>query len=282
MWKNLKRNKAGLLGLTIIIVVLFCALAANIISPYDPLQQDIANKLKPPAWSEGGSGAHLLGTDQLGRDILSRVIHGSQISILISVAGTLVAIVTGLVLGSISGYYGGKWDSVIMRFVDINMAFPFVLLAIFIVAVMGPGVANIILVAGLSAGVSLARLIRGEILAVKELEYIEAIKSVGARDSAVIFKHIIPNIFNAIIVIATLEMAQLILVESSLSFLGLGVPAEIPTWGKMLSESRTLILSEPWVAIFPGLAITLTVLGINLFGDWLRDYFDPKLSGSSK
>lgn len=278
MWRHLLQNKAGLLGLVLIVIVLFCAVTADVIAPYDPLQQDITNKLKPPVWSEKGTSAHLLGTDQLGRDVLSRILHGSRISILVSVAGTLVAVATGLILGSISGYYGGRVDAFIMRFVDINMAFPFVLLAIFIVAVMGPGVMNIILIAGLSAGVRLARLVRGEILTVKEFEYIEAIKSVGAKDSTIIFRHIIPNIFNALIVIATLEMAQLILVESSLSFLGLGVPAEIPTWGKMLSESRTLILSEPWVAVFPGLAITLTVLGINLFGDWLRDYLDPKLS----
>jgi ABC-type dipeptide/oligopeptide/nickel transport systems, permease components len=277
MWKQLRSSGTGLLGISILVIVLFCALAADWISPYDPLKQDLANSLQPPFWAEGGSAQYLLGTDQLGRDILSRILHGSRISLLISVAGTVVAIVTGLLLGSVSGYFGGRIDVVIMRLADITMAFPFVLLAIFIVAILGPGILNLILVAGVSAGVRLTRTVRGEILFVKDQEYIEAIRSVGAKHSRIIAKHILPNIGSALIVIATLEMAQLILVESALSFLGLGVPAEVPTWGKMLSESRILILSEPWVSIFPGVAITITVLGINLLGDWLRDYLDPKL-----
>jgi len=282
MRRSLRTSATGTVGLVIVLAVLFCAITADWISPYDPLEQNIERKLQPPAWLKGGSWDHPLGTDQLGRDILSRIIHGSRVSMLISVAGTAVAIAVGVLLGSLSGYYGGKADAVIMRFVDVILSFPFILLAIFVVAVIGPGILNIILIAGFTSGVNMARIIRGEILGVKEMEYIEAIRSVGARDGTIILKHILPNIFNVLIVMATLEMAQLILVESSLSFLGLGVPAEVPTWGKMLSEFRTLILSDPWIAVFPGLAITLTVLGINLFGDWLRDYLDPKLNQTIK
>ncbi|MED4957589.1 ABC transporter permease [Paenibacillus macerans] len=276
MWTNLRKSRAGLPGLFILALVVLCALAAPWIAPHDPYAQNLADAMKPPFWSAEGSAAYLLGTDQLGRDIFSRIIYGSRISLLISAAGSLVSLATGILLGSISGYYGGKIDSLLMRFVDISMAVPFILLSIFIAAIVGPGIANIIFIAGISSGVGLARLVRGEIMAVKGQEYIEAIRSVGANDRIVVFRHILPNIFNTLIVTLTLEMAQLILVESSLSFLGLGVPAEVPTWGKMLSESRTYMLSDPWIAIFPGVAITLTVLGINLFGDWLRDYLDPK------
>ena len=185
--------------------------------------------------------------------------------------------IVGVVLGSLAGYYG-KWvDAVIMRLVDIQLCFPFTLLALFIAAVLGSSLGNVILIAGITSWVRYARLVRGEILGIKEMEYIEAIRAAGGTDARIIFKHILPNIISPVIVIATLEMAKIVLIEASLSFLGYGVPITIPTWGRMLSEARDNILTDPWQCIFPGLCITLTVLGVNLLGDWLRDYLDPKL-----
>lgn len=277
MWNSLSNSKTGLIGLIIIGFVIVVALLAPIISPYDPAKQDILNKLMNPIWSENSSSNYFLGTDQLGRDVLSRLIYGSRVSLLVAISGTLLAGFVGLFFGSISGYYG-KWiDALIMRIVDIQLSFPFILLALFIAAVLGPGLMNIIFIAGLSSWVRYARLVRGEVLSIKEMEYIESIRSIGGDDRRIIFNHILPNIISPVIVIATLEMAKIILMEASLSYLGLGVPIKIPTWGRMLAESRVAIVTSPWLAILPGLCITLTVLGVNLLGDWLRDYLDPKL-----
>lgn len=276
MQRFLKNHWAGTIGLLITSGVLFCAVFALWIAPHDPFHQDLERTLLPPVWEDGGDSNHLLGTDPLGRDILSRIIYGSRVSLIVSFAGVLVAVVTGLLLGTISGFYGGRADSIIMRLVDVKLSFPFILLAIFIVAVLGPGLVNLILVAGITTGVSLSRIIRGEVLSVREQNYIEAIRSVGASDLRIIFKHIIPNIVNVVIVAAAIEMGQLILLESSISFLGLGMPAEVPTWGSMLSDSRNLLMTQPWATVLPGLAIMLTVLGINLLGDGLRDCLNPR------
>lgn len=276
MWKSLRESKTGMLGTAIVLFVLVVALAAMFLAPYDPAKQDLLGKLQPPVWS-GGTTAHFFGTDQLGRDILSRLIYGSRVTILVAFSGTVCAGLIGVTLGALAGYYG-KWvDAVIMRIVDIQLSFPFVLLALFMAAVLGRSLINIILVAGISNWVQYARLVRGEILAIKEMEYIEAIRSIGSKNGRIILKHIIPNVVSPVIVQATLGMARIVLMEASLSFLGLGVPLEIPTWGRMLSEGRDFMLTNPWLAILPGLAITITVLGVNLMGDWLRDYLDPKL-----
>lgn len=277
MWKSLKESRTGLLGVVIVLFVLFAALTAAFISPHDPAKQDLMNKLINPVWA-GGTTHHLLGTDQLGRDVLSRIIYGSRITILIAFSGTILAGIVGVAMGSLAGYYGRFVDSVIMRIVDIQLSFPFVLLALFVAAVLGRSLFNIILIAAVSNWVQYARLIRGEILSVREMEYIEAIRSVGGKNSRIIVKHIIPNVISPVIVQATLGMARIILMEASLSYLGLGVPLEIPTWGRMLSDGRDYMLTNPWMAILPGIAITLTVLGVNLMGDWLRDYLDPKLN----
>lgn len=275
--KSLKRSKTGILGLAIVLIVLFCAIFANQLCPLDPLKQDLLNKLKDPIWTGNGVAGHLLGTDQLGRDILSRLIYGSRVTLLVALFGTLVGGVAGVILGSLAGYYG-KWvDAVVMRIVDVQMCFPFTLLALFIAAVLGSSLGNVILIAGITSWVRYARLVRGEILSIKESEYIEAIRAAGGSDARIIFHHILPNVISPVIVIATLEMAKIVLMEASLSFLGYGVPVSIPTWGRMLSEARDNMLSNPWQCILPGLCITLTVLGVNLLGDWLRDYLDPKL-----
>ncbi|MBQ8933593.1 MAG: ABC transporter permease [Lachnospiraceae bacterium] len=275
-WKSLRESKTGMLGVLIVLLVVLTAILAPILAPYAPGKQDLMHKLADPIFA-GGTSDHLLGTDQLGRDILSRLIYGSRVTILVAFFGTVLAGLIGVMLGAVSGYYG-KWvDAVIMRIVDIQLSFPFVLLALFVAAVLGRSLRNVIIVAAVSSWVQYARLIRGEILNVRELEYIEAIRSVGAKNNWIILHHVIPNVISPVIVQATLGMARIILMEASLSFLGLGVPLEVPTWGRMLSEGRDYMLTNPWMAILPGLAITLTVLGVNLMGDWLRDYLDPKL-----
>ena len=276
MISSLKKSKTGMVGVAIVLLVVLMAAASGILTPYDPAKQDLYHKLAGPIWS-GGTGEHLLGTDQLGRDILSRIMYGSRVTLLVGFSGTVCAGLLGVSLGAIAGYFG-KWaDVVIMRIVDIQLSFPFILLALFIAAVLGRSLANVILIAAISNWVNYARLVRGEILAVKEMEYIEAIRSVGAKDGRIVLFHVIPNVISPVIVQATLGMARIITMEASLSFLGLGVPVEIATWGRMLAEGRDYMLTDPWLAIIPGLAITLTVLGVNLMGDWLRDYLDPKL-----
>ena len=274
LWRSLKQSKTGMIGLAIVLVVVVCAIFAYQLAPCDPLQQDLMNKLHDPAWTATGTPEHLLGTDQLGRDVLSRLLVGARITLLVALAGTVVG---GVVLGCLAGYYGGWVDAVLMRLVDIQLCFPFTLLALFIAAVLGGSLGNVILIAGITSWVRYARLVRGEILSIKESEYIEAIRAEGGSDARIIFRHILPNVISSVIVIATLEMAKIVLMEASLSFLGYGVPITIPTWGRMLSEARANMVSNPWQCILPGLCITLTVLGVNLLGDWLRDYLDPKL-----
>lgn len=281
--KALIKSPGGMIGLFLIAVFVFCAVFAPVIAPADPMKQSLSDRFIPPAYAverEEGQDAsvqYILGTDQLGRDMLSRLIYGSRVSILVALAGTAAAMVFGLVLGSIAGFYGKIADSIIGRLMDIQLAFPFMLLAIFIVSVMGSSLANIILVAGIAGWVRFARVVRGEILAVKEMEYVEAITALGGTNKRIILRHIYPNIVSPIIVISTLEIAKVVLMEASLSYLGMGTPISVPTWGRMLSESRDFMQTAPWMAILPGAMVSLLVLAVNLFGDWLRDYLDPKV-----
>jgi peptide/nickel transport system permease protein len=257
---------------SIIVLVLLVAMAifAPIIAPYSPIQQNLAHKLLPPL-SEG----HILGTDNLGIDILSRLIYGSRVSLFVGLTGTFFGMVVGLVLGLISGYYGGWLDTVIMRLGDVQLAFPFVLLALAIMGVLGPGINNIIICAIITGWIKYVRVIRSDVLKAKDSEYIMAAKALGLSDIRIL-KQIFVNCFSSALVVATLETGRIILMESSLTFLGLGVPTETPTWGSMLADGRTYMRSSPWLAMVPGLAITLTVLAVNLFGDWLRNRLDPK------
>ncbi len=253
------------------------ALFAAQIAPHDPLTQDLRNISKPPAWSEGGSDTHLLGTDNLGRDLLSRVIYGSRISIGVSLSGTILSCIVGTLLGTIAGYFG-KWvDTLLGRIMDIQMSFPFMLLAIFIVAILGNGLFNIVIVAILTSWVRFARIARAEVLSIRSMDYIDAVRALGGKNFRIVTRHLIPNIASSVIVVATLEMSKIVLMEASLSFLGLGVPPQIPTWGRMLSDSQQYLQTAPHLAIFPGVAITLLVLSMNMFGDWTRDYLDPKI-----
>lgn len=278
--KKVLKKKSAVLGLIIIICVLAMAIFAPYIAPHDPEKVDLKLRLKPPFWMEGGSLEYPLGTDSLGRDVLSRIIYGSQKSLFVSFTSTIISSVLGVFLGMIAGYYGGRIDSVISRLGDIQLAFPLILLSIAVIAVLGTSTMNLIIVFGISNWVVYAKVARGAVLSAKEKEYVEAARSIGCSNLRILLLHIFPNIFASIIVIATLSLAGIIISESSLSFLGLGVPPPKPTWGGMLSEGRQYIYDGWWVATFPGLAIALTVLGVNLFGDGLRDAYDPKLSVS--
>ncbi len=277
MWYSLKKSPTGMIGLTFLILFVVMAVFAPQIAPHDPLEQDLLNMSAPPAWMEEGSQEHLLGTDNLGRDLLSRVIYGSRISIGISITGTILSCIVGTFLGTLAGYFG-KWvDTLLGRIMDIQMSFPFMLLAIFIVAILGNGLFNIVIVAILTSWVRFARIARAEVLNIRSMEYIDAVRALGGANGRIIVRHLIPNIASSVIVIATLEMSKIVLMEASLSFLGLGVPPQIPTWGRMLSDSQQYLQTAPHLAIFPGIAITMLVLSMNMFGDWVRDYLDPKI-----
>jgi len=251
--------------------------AAPLVSPFDPIGQDLENRLKPPGWQDGEGRVHPLGTDHLGRDILARVIFGARPALLVGVAAVLISGVLGMVTGLLSGYFGGRVDDVLMRLADIQLAFPFILLAIAVIGVLGPSLITIIAVIGVSSWVIYARVVRGAVLSIREREFVQAAHALGVREWRVLARHILPNAFAPWLVVATLDMARVIVLESALSFLGLGVQPPTPTWGGMLADGRVYLSTSWWLATFPGLAILLAVLGINLFGDGLRDTLDPRL-----
>ena len=261
----------------LLIVLVIPAIFAEVVSPYDPLKGQLGDRLTPPFWQEGGSAAHLLGTDKLGRDMLSRIIYGSRISVKISAVSILVGGVMGTFLGIAAGYFGGRVDAVIMRLVDIALALPTILMALVLVAVLRPGILTVIIVIGSLSWANYARQIRGEVLSVKERDFVILARSIGSSPARIMSRHILPNVFNTLIVLATLQVGSVILLEATLSFLGLGVPPPNPSWGQMVAEGRGFIVIAWWMAMFPGLAIMLTVLSMNLMGDWLRDLLDPHL-----
>ncbi|MFB3818596.1 MAG: ABC transporter permease [Candidatus Methylomirabilales bacterium] len=271
VWKY----RAGVLGLVIVLAMSGLAAFAGTVSPHDPYDQSVTNRLRPPAWDAKGSGEHLLGTDPVGRDVLSRLIHGGRISLATGLAAVLIAAVIGVALGLLGGYYGGTLDSVINNAVNIMMAFPFMLLALTAVAVMGPSFRNLVIVLGLTGWPIYTRVVRAETYHLKALEFTTAARAMGFSSPSIIAKHIFPNLLNTIIVTSSLEVARMIIQESFLSFLGLGVQPPTPSWGGMLGEGRMYMLTHPWLATFPGLAIFVTTLGINLLGDGLRDVMDP-------
>ncbi len=276
--RKLFENKSAVFGLIMVLAVIFAAVLAPLISPHDPILQDVEKRLLPPIWQEGASPAYLLGTDHLGRDIVSRLIYGARISIVVSVSAVALSSFLGTLIGLISGFYGGKVDNIFMRIADVQLAFPFILLAIAIIAVLGPNLQNIIIVMGITGWVIYARVVRAEVLSLREKEYILAVKALGGSDRRIIFKHLFPNVIPPVIVIVTLEMARMIIMEAALSFLGLGIQPPTPTWGGMLADGRVYISTSWWLATFPGLVIMLVVLGINLLGNWLRDILDPRLT----
>jgi peptide/nickel transport system permease protein len=268
-----------IVGGLIVAGLIFTGTLAPYISPHDPLEQNLEKRLKPSVWAEGGDWGSILGTDSLGRDLLSRIIYGSRISLLLGVVTVSLAAAIGCILGAVAGYFGRYVDDVIMKLVEIFLAFPFLLLAIVIMAFLGQGVENLILALVLSRWVHFCRIVRGEVLTLKERDHVMAARALGANDFYIILRHIMPNTLHVVIVMATFGMATVIMLEASLSFLGLGVPASIPTWGTILSEGRSYMYKAPGLSVFSGMAIFVTVLGINLLGDGLRDILDPRMRG---
>jgi peptide/nickel transport system permease protein len=264
-------------GGAIVLILVVVGLLAPLIAPYDPNAQNLSQALRPPAWL---SGVHALGTDAVGRDILSRLFYGARISLVIAVMVVIISGAFGLLLGAISGYVAGTVDFLIQKLVEVVWAFPPLLLAIAIMAFLGQGLENLILALISQRWIAYCRVSRGQALSLRSREFVDAARSLGARHTRIILRHIMPNLFPAAVVIGTFSMASAIIAEASLSFLGLGVPPEIPTWGSMLADGRTHISTSWWLALFPGLCIFFTVLGINLLGDGLRDILDPRLKRS--
>ncbi|PQP35095.1 diguanylate cyclase [Desulfobacteraceae bacterium SEEP-SAG9] len=274
---QLWRNKTAVLGLIIITAFILTALLAPLISPHDPLEISLYDQIKPPVWHAKGTWKNILGTDDLGRDTLSRIIHGARVSLVVAVVSVGLAFVAGTLLGAISGYYKGSLDSVIMRVMDMILAFPYLLLAIVVVAYLGPSLQNAMMAIGLTYVPRFARIVRGSVLEECEKDYVMAARSIGAGNGRIIFLSILPNCMGPLIVQTTLSMASAILDAAALSFLGLGAQPPTPEWGGMIAMSRGLILRASWVMTFPGIAILLAVLGFNLLGDGLRDALDPRL-----
>jgi len=274
-WGLLRRPQA-LLGFTTLAIVMVIAIGAPFVAPHDPYVQALDKRLQPPFWS-GGSLTHPLGTDQLGRDILSRLIYGARISMAVGLAAVLISGSLGVAAGVMAGFYGGFVDEGLMRLVDLRLALPFILLVIAVIAIFGPSTFNLVAILGLTGWAPYARLVRAEVLSTREREFVTAARSLGASDRRLMIRHILPNTLASAIVIGSLELAQMIVTESALSFLGLGVQPPTPSWGNMLGEGRDYLLIHWWLATFPGLAIALTAVAINLVGDWLRDLLDPRL-----
>ncbi len=273
MWRSFKRDKAAFLGGVMVMVLLFIAIFCPLIVPHDPLATAPDKLLSAP-----GTEGYLLGSDRFGRDQLSRLMYGTRTSMLISFGSVLISVIAGLVIGLVSGYYGGKLDNIIMRCVDVVFAFPVILLALVVIAIAGPSMANLLFTIGFIYSVRIARVTRGSVLTVKEKDFIEAARSMGTRDVGIMFYFVLPNIIAPVIVQATFFLSLAIQIEAALSFLGLGTQPPIPSWGLMLNESRRFMEIAPWLAIFPGLAIIFAVLAFNLMGDGLRNALDPRLS----
>jgi peptide/nickel transport system permease protein len=269
--KRFMRNKMALLGLVVVVFVVLTSLTASLMAPSDPLKLSLSSRIKAP------SKEHVFGTDHFGRDILSRILYGGRVSLKVGVLSAMLASIIGILLGATGGYFGGRIDYVIVLILDALMSFPSLLLAIGLMAVMGPGGNNIIIAMALSGIPTFGRVVRGSVLSIRQKEYIEAARNAGSGDLKIIFLHVLPNTMAPLIVVTTMGVAGAILTEAALSFLGLGVPGPAPSWGNILADGRNYISQAPWLTIFPGLAITITVLGFNTLGDGLRDVLDPKL-----
>ena len=268
---TIRRNGLGFLGLTLAALALIAAVAAPLLAPHDPVKGDFSQGLKPP-----GTPGHLLGTDQLGRDTLSRVLYGARVALFIGLCTVLLTALVGGLLGLLAGFFGGWPGNALMRLCDVQLSFPFILLALTINAIVGLGLRNIIVSLAAAGWVVYARVVRGEVLSVKQRDYVQAAAALGTGRSRILFRHVLPNVAPSIIIVASLQFSQFIVAEAAISFLGFGVQPPTPAWGSMLSESRDFLYVAWWLAAFPGAALALTALGVNLVGDWLRDILDPK------
>jgi ABC-type dipeptide/oligopeptide/nickel transport system permease subunit len=275
--RRLLRLRWGVAAAAVLLVIVGATLMAPWVAPHDPLGVDIRHRLVPPAWMEGGTTRHLLGTDQVGRDLFARVVYGGRVSLVVGVFAVLISATLGVLLGLAAGYFGSRTDAAIMTLLNVMLSFPFVLLALAVIAVLGPNLVNMIFVLGIADWPLYARVIRAETLAIREREFITAGRALGMSHPRLMFGQILPNLVSLIIVIATLQVARVIILESFLSFLGLGIQPPTPAWGNMLGEGRVYMLNSWWIAAFPGLAIFVTTLAINLMGNALRDWLDPHM-----
>jgi ABC-type dipeptide/oligopeptide/nickel transport system permease subunit len=273
---SLLRNPAGMTGLFIVIVLVVVAVAAPWIAPYGIREGDLLEAKKPPIWQEGGSPQHVLGTDQLGQDILSRIIYGARVSLTVGFFGVLLAVIIGVTLGIVAGYTGGWLDAIISGITNLLLSIPYLIIVIVAATIFGRSLLNVILLFGITNAPVFIRLARGEVLKLKQQSYIESARGLGASPGRIILRHLFPNMLGPLLTIATFEMSAMIFYESGLSFLGLSVPPEVPSWGNMLALGRKFLTIFPWMALYPGLAIAVTALGVNLLGEWLRDALDPK------
>ncbi|HEY3712105.1 MAG TPA: ABC transporter permease [Amycolatopsis sp.] len=274
--KAVLRNRLGLVAVVVLALMVLIAVFAPLIAPYDPGAQDLLVRLRPPAWTAAGDSSHLLGTDQLGRDILSRLFYGARISLLVGACAALLAGVVGSVIGLVAGFLGGWFDRILMRLADIQLAFPSILLALAIVGFLGSGLWYVVLVLGFTGWVSYARVIRSEVLSLRTRDYVTEARAIGVGDLTIMRRHLLPNVMAPLATIGTLHVAAAIVAEASLSYLGLGVPKQTVTWGGMLSDGQLYLGTSWWVAVFPGLALMITALAVNITGDVLRDVADPK------
>ena len=279
-WRSARRlflaSPSAKVGVPIVLVVAASVAFATIISPADPFKQDLDSMLQPPFWGEGGSISRPLGTDLFGRDLLSRIILGGQVSLLVAVSAVLISGAIGIPMGLVSGYARGRTDEVIMAIVDVKLAFPSLLLMIMVVFMLGASLLNLMVALGVVGWVGFARLTRAEVLSVGTRPFVEAAKAIGCGRARIIIRHVLPQVMTPIVVVATLQLGGFILAEAGLSFLGMGIQPPTPSWGGMLAEGRDFLLSAWWYATFPGVAILITVLGFNLVGEWLREILNPR------
>lgn len=278
----LKRDRGGVIGFVLFILIVLTATFAPLVAPDDPLKQNLRAAKQPPAWQEGGSLEHPLGTDTLGRDMLSRIIYGTRVSLTVGFFGVLIAGTLGMVAGLVAGYVGGRVDGGIMAIINVFLAIPYLVFVVVVAAILGRSLINVILIFGITDSPIFARVTRGEVLRLRESGYVESAVSAGASTGRILFDHILPNLIGPLITLATFEMSAMIFYEAGLSFLGLSVPPSVPSWGNMLQVGRQYLTIYPWIATWPGVAIAITALTFNLLGDWLRDVLDPRLRRARK
>lgn len=277
--RALTRHPLALTGLVLLLGFLVVAVLAPILAPHDPMQQNLRVRLAPPFWLDGGTLEHPLGTDQLGRDLFSRLVHGSRVAVLVAFGATGLAVIIGTVLGLLSGYFGGAWDSIVMRVVDVIVSVPNIILYLTIVALAGPSLVLVIAVIGLLGWTTTARVVRSEVLSLRQREYVEAARALGQRETSAAFRQVLPNVLGTVMAVGTLKASTVIIAESTRSYLGFGVQPPTITWGQLLAQGQQYVATAWWLSTFAGLSITLFSLSLIFLGNWLRDVFDPRTAG---